>query len=707
MKLRTKMILGFLVLVLVFSTAIGISLFALSDATKGFSEYRGLARDTNLSGRLQANMLMVRMNVKDFIITHSERDIEQYSEYFALMREFMDTAQAEIMDPERARLVDEADEKVTEYNRNFEQLKEHAATVDREVAGTMDVIGPQMERNLTAILVSAEEDGDMTAAYNASLALRSLLLGRLYVTKFLKNNLQAEVDRVEEEFASLDSYLDTLNAELQNPERRGLLDEIHNADETYIESFRIAADTTFALNDIVQNRLDVLGPQIAEDVENVKLSVMADQDELGPRLQANNERSVLLISILTVAALILAVVIILITTNSVLKQLGADPGVIEQIMSRVSAGDLAVQAGDFNLTRVEGVFSSVMEMVGALQDKADSLGTIASGDFTGNITKASDKDSLGISMLTMQESLTGVLNQVKQAIEQVAQGSDQVSQASQSLSQGATEQASSLEEISSSITEINGQANQNAMSASEANKLAVEARDNALSGNNSMEELISAMEEINIGSGEIKKVVKVIDDIAFQINLLALNANVEAARAGKYGRGFAVVAEEVRNLAARSAEAVKETTTIVDQSVSSIEHGDKLVKDTASQLELIVDGAGKVASLLDEISAASREQAQGLSQISEGVEQIDEVTQANTASAEESASAAEELAGQGDELRRLIAQFKLASETRLLGYTSGNNGNGNTRARELETVGIGGPSTGDTVMIDDDDFDRF
>jgi methyl-accepting chemotaxis protein len=167
------------------------------------------------------------------------------------------------------------------------------------------------------------------------------------------------------------------------------------------------------------------------------------------------------------------------------------------------------------------------------------------------------------------------------------------------------------------------------------------------------------MEKINASSDEIHKVVKVIDDISFQINLLALNANVEAARAGKYGKGFAVVADEVRNLATKSADSVKETTEMVNETVNNIKQGTEAAEATAEQLNSIVDGSGKVADFLEEIAQASREQAQAIEQITEGLDQIDEATQSNTASAEESASASEELAGQAQQLRSMVAQFSI------------------------------------------------
>ncbi len=272
---------------------------------------------------------------------------------------------------------------------------------------------------------------------------------------------------------------------------------------------------------------------------------------------------------------------------------------------------------------------------------------------------SSEKDTLGKSFQRMVTSLNELLGQVNNAVEQVTSGADQVSQASQNLSQGATEQASSLEEITSSTNEINSQSKQNAENATEAHAIAKKATEDAESGNSQMKQLAEIMEKINASSDEINKVVKVIDDIAFQINLLALNANVEAARAGKYGKGFAVVADEVRNLAVKSADSVRETTQMVEDTVTNIKDGTEAADATNKQLTSIVEGSGKVANFLEEIAQASREQAQAIEQITEGLDQIDEATQGSTASAEESASASEELAGQAQQLRSMVAQFQI------------------------------------------------
>ncbi|MBN2442925.1 MAG: methyl-accepting chemotaxis protein [Spirochaetales bacterium] len=363
------------------------------------------------------------------------------------------------------------------------------------------------------------------------------------------------------------------------------------------------------------------------------------------------------ILIIVVGILILVVIVSILFSKSISKPL----------LQVVSAGEMIVK-GDFPENDIVGkskdeigiIIDVFNRIVGTLKAKSAELDKIANGDLSLKVRFESDKDKFANAFDVMVRSLNDILGQVNAAIEQVASGSDQVSKSSQSLSQGASEQAGSLEEISASINEVANQSKQNSENAKQANSLAKKAKENAENGNNRMKELVVSMQKINASSDAIKKIVKIIDDIAFQINLLALNANVEAARAGKYGKGFAVVAEEVRNLAVKSASSVKETTEMVEASIKNIELGNQAATATAEQLEAIVTGASKVADLVEEITIASKEQSIGIEEINSGLDQIDQVTQSNTANAEESASAAEELASQAQQLRALIAQFKLA-----------------------------------------------
>lgn len=288
-------------------------------------------------------------------------------------------------------------------------------------------------------------------------------------------------------------------------------------------------------------------------------------------------------------------------------------------------------------------------------------GRIADGDLDVMI-EVNSKDEVGTlakAFKKMTENVNQVLTNINSSSEQVASGSKQVSDSSMALSQGATEQASSIEELTASLEEISSQTRLNAQNANQANELADVAKNNAEHGNLQMTEMLKAMEEINDSSSNISKIIKVIDEIAFQTNILALNAAVEAARAGQHGKGFAVVAEEVRNLAARSANAAKETTDMIEGSIKKVESGTKIANETAIALSKIVTDVTKAASLVGEIAVASNEQALGIEQINQGIMQISEVIQTNSATSEESASASEELSSQALILKEMVGNFKL------------------------------------------------
>jgi methyl-accepting chemotaxis protein len=312
-------------------------------------------------------------------------------------------------------------------------------------------------------------------------------------------------------------------------------------------------------------------------------------------------------------------------------------------------------------TEMEELGSILAGLENFLSDREEIASQIANGEFTNEVQVASEKDTFGRAFKTMTHNLREIISQVKGSAGQISSAAVQVSGASQTLSQGATEQASSLEEISSSFNEIASQTKINAENAHQANNFSNQAKKAADKGNIQMQEMVSAINEINESGKSISKIIKVIDEIAFQTNLLALNAAVEAARAGKHGKGFAVVAEEVRNLAARSAKAARETAELIEGSVQKTQNGSETAQESAAALEEIVQSINEATKLVNRIAAASNQQALGISQINEGLAQIDQVTQKNTAHAEESAAAAEELSAQSLQLTELLSRFKLKS----------------------------------------------
>ncbi len=339
---------------------------------------------------------------------------------------------------------------------------------------------------------------------------------------------------------------------------------------------------------------------------------------------------------------------------------------IEKEMELIAQGQLAFQSSlEPDTSEIGQMVASILAAKSAwlnyISDISEKLNLMASGnmDVQVDMDYIGDFQPIKSAMNQILDSLNDVLSQLSTAAKEVSNGSEQIANGAQVLAQGSTQQASSVQELANTIVSISEKMKAAAVRAHEANTLTDTSSAELNQSNEYMEQMIVAMDEISNSSNEIGKIIKTIEDIAFQTNILALNAAVEAARAGTAGKGFAVVADEVRNLASKSAEASKNTATLIESSIRAVQNGTQIANATANSLANVMESAAMVATSMEGMSVETDKYAEEMLEATEGFNQISEVVQNNSATAEESAAASEELSSQASLLRDLAARFQL------------------------------------------------
>jgi len=645
LRLGLKIGLSFSVILILLSVALGVGIIALEKADEGITTYEGLARDTNLSGRLQANMLMVRMNVLGYLNTQSDTNLNQYKVYLDKMNTFLVKSEKEIQQPDRAKIIKSIDLSIVKYKNAFSDVVSLTEQHNRVLIDKLEPHGELMRKAIAEIIQSANDDNDAQAVYHAAHVQEKLLFGRLFVYKFLNSNTQenyslainAIENKLEEEAIELQQYL-------QNPIRQNLLSQFLQAQKGYVRGLKEIYRVIENKNELLENTLYRIGPQVAKSVEDVKLSVMAEQDILGSEIKANTNDSINLTLLLSVAAIVM--------------------------------GSIAAYLLTISITR-------------PISEAVKAANQLAEGDLTIEVTSSS-RDETGQLLESIQATATNLRNivtTISGASIELASASQELAVVTEQSSQGVVNQQTETDLVATAMNEMAATVNDVASNAAKAAEAANQADNDASVGGQVVEKTILAIntlaDRVNESSeklGEVEqetlnivKILDVIRGIADQTNLLALNAAIEAARAGEQGRGFAVVADEVRSLAQRTQDSTQEIQNMIEQLQAGTQSTVAVMAQGKTQAAQSVDQANETGSALQaithaisvindmniQIASASEQQSSVAESINENVINVKRIAEENAVAANQTRASTSEIAHLSEQLKELVDQFKI------------------------------------------------
>lgn len=624
-----------------------IAYFGLRGGYDNFVSYRDLARDTNLAGRIQANLLLVRIHALKYVEEQSPDMLSKFNDRLDNTRTFLNQAKSDIKKPERTRLVSESLPLLASYTESFASMQTLLAQRDRLADTALYPNGLAARKALTSLITSARENGRSNLLYHLAVAQEHLLLARLYTNKYLLSGNAEHLQRAQQEVNQrIDEALARVASEQLTAGNTNLMNEMNVNLRRYRQAMNDLAQNSEQRARELHNGMNRIGPAIADKLEQIKLSVKRDQDTLGPMAQREAGNAVTWIAVVALLAVACAAAISWFMSRSIRRPIGGEPRDIANLVEKVAQGDLSQSAA--NGREMRGIYGSITRMRGSLN--------------------------------SVMSDLNHVGNQVNANAMQLAAVAEQTSHATQEQQHSTNQMASAITQMTYSIDEVANHAKSSKQAADDAQQIA---QQNQLSVDqtvaaiealaNEIEQAVTVIQGLEQSAQDIVSVIDVIDGISEQTNLLALNAAIEAARAGEQGRGFAVVADEVRGLAQRTRESTGEIQTMIQNLQHGVQSAVEVMKrsqdevhttvsrsqQTGSALMGIVEAVKQINVANTQVSVAIEQQSVAANDISRSVTEINDRAAETATGSMQTSKTANTLKDNAEQLGAMVSKFKL------------------------------------------------